>query len=175
MTTTAAAWPRSQHWRIDGFRISVLLYKTHRARRCRTCGRPGAIHCAWSDTRPDGFSAGPADFCDQHRPAKGTLPDLDYERMTHDGTGTSAWTRTRERLRANPVWPCGACGQPSTVRREVLCDHCTDPAHYTVSTVRKLSITADGHDERTVTSIGHDPHTIATTYHCAGHSSQEAR
>jgi hypothetical protein len=180
MTTTAAAWPRSQHWTIDGFRVTVLLYKSNRARACRACGRRGAIHCAWAD-RPDGFRGPSADFCDDHRPAKGTMPDLDYERITSDrpsGLGQPArsyFTVTFERLAPNPAWLCGTCGQPSAIRRELRCEHCTDPAHYTVSTVRKLSITADGHDERIVTSIGHDPHTITTTHHCAGHPSQEAR
>lgn len=171
MTTTksALAWPRSQHWTVDGFRVSVLLYKSHRAHRCRICGQRGAIHCAWSNTRPDGFSAGPADFCDAHRPAKGTLPDLDYTRYVFDGKGTSAWTRTTERLHPIPAWPCTSCGQPSVIRRELLCDHCTDPAHYTVSTARVLSVRAAGLSEREETSIGHDAHTLAETCHCAEH------
>jgi hypothetical protein len=42
--TTAATWPRSQHWRIEGFRITVLVYKSNRHMRCDACGQPGAIH-----------------------------------------------------------------------------------------------------------------------------------
>lgn len=31
MTTTPITFPRSQHWTIDGFRITVLVYKSHRS------------------------------------------------------------------------------------------------------------------------------------------------
>jgi hypothetical protein len=166
MTAAAPAYPRSQHWRVDGFRITVLLYKSHRNRTCRTCGRRGAVHRVWAD-RADGFHGRVADFCDAHRPAKGTLPDLEYERITSDGTADFGrpvrdnFTVTSERLAPDPAWPCTTCGQPSAVRCELRCAHCADPAHYTVSTVRRLSIDAAGTAERTITSIGHDPHTIS--------------
>ncbi|WP_300611052.1 hypothetical protein [Trebonia sp.] len=166
---TKTTFPRSQHWIADGFRISVLLYKSHRYETCRTCGQRGAIHAVWTDTRPDGISGHGGNFCDDHRPVKGTLPDLDYYRYIHAGKGTPASTRTTERLTPDPAWPCTECGQPSIARREVICDHCTDPAHYTVSTVRVMSITADGYGERTETSIGHEEHTLAATFHCEGH------
>jgi hypothetical protein len=162
--SATTAFPRSQHWRIDGFRVVVLLYKSHHRETCRTCGQRGAIHCVWAD-RDDGFSAAPEDFCNEHRPAKGTLPDLDYERGTHERLGTSTWTATTERLAANPAWPCAACGQPSIIRREIRCDRCTDPAH--ISIVNRRVITLDGsHIE---TFVGHDAHTLAETYHCADH------
>ena len=165
MTTTKAApaWPRSQHWRIQGFRITVLVYKSHRRQTCQTCGHRGAIHCVWAD-RDDRFSGGPADFCDNHRPAKGTLPDLDYHRYYSEG---EFWTC--ERLMPNPEWPCTTCGQPSVIRRELHCDHCTDPEHYTVSTTHVLSVRADGLTERKETSIGHERHALVTTCHCSEH------
>ena len=166
--TTAAAptFPRSQHWRVEGFRITVLLYKSHRAETCRTCGRRGAIHAVWAH-RGDGFDGPPADFCDRHRPAKGTLPDLDYRRHTHDGDHRDPrWTLVTERLVPSTEWPCTTCGQPSAIRRELRCGHCTEPGHYTVSTVRVMSW--DGSD-RTETSVGHDVHTLAETYQCEDH------
>lgn len=171
---SAPAWPRSQHWRIDGFRITVLLYKFHRRRTCRTCGQRPAIHCVWAD-RADGFHGPVADFCHAHRPAKGTLPDLDYERITSDRAGEfgqpdpDSFTVTRERLAPAAAWPCTTCGQPSVIRRELRCGHCTDPAHYTVSTLRVLSVRAAGPSEREETSVGHDEHTLAETYCCAEH------
>lgn len=42
--TTPSTWPRSQRWRFDGFRIGILVYKSHRWHRCNACGQPGAIH-----------------------------------------------------------------------------------------------------------------------------------
>jgi hypothetical protein len=163
--TTPTTWPRSQHWRAEGFRITVLVYRSHRHETCHTCGRRSAIHSVWSDQRADGFEGGPTNFCDDHRPVKGTLPDLDYERISHDGNGTAEWTRRFERLRPNPQWPCDTCGQPSTVRREVLCDRCTDPAHFTVSTTRVLTLDGD----RTDTHVGHNAHLLAVTYNCDAH------
>lgn len=158
-------FPRSQHWSVDGFRVGVLLYKSHRRDQCAVCGQRGAIHSVYAERAADGFSGGPSDFCDTHRPAKGTLPALDYQRVIHDGHGTSAWTRTTERLIPDPSWPCNTCGQPSTVRRETLCGQCTDPEHHAVSTVRVLTL--DG--THTETRTDHKPHLLTAANHCPEH------
>jgi hypothetical protein len=76
-------YPRSQHWNIDGFRVTVLVYKSKRHELCAICGQPGAIHAVWTSVRADGFCGRPRHFCDDHRPAKGTLPTLDYVRYAH--------------------------------------------------------------------------------------------
>jgi len=168
-TTT---FPRSQHWTIDGFRITVLVYKSQRRNHCAVCGQQGAIHCVWAERKADRFMGGPADFCDAHRPAKGTLPPLDYERVSSDRGdhvnvadpewNTRDFTVTVERLVANPGWPCTICGQPSRTRYVSHCGHCTDPVYYYVSTTRHFTHTA----EHTETSIGHDDHATAETYEC---------
>jgi hypothetical protein len=176
MTTanSAPAGPRSQHWHAEGFRMPVLVYKSSRNERCATCGHRGAIHAVWTNTRDDGFSGAPAHFCDDHRPAKGTLPDLDYERITSDrgawpAPAPDSFTVTYERLTPNAAWPCTTCGQPSAVRRDLRCGHCTNPPRYTVSTLHRLRIDASGTSEDTITSLGHDEHTIAETFHCEEH------
>jgi hypothetical protein len=78
-TIPAEPFPHSQHWNIDGWRITVLLYKRHRG-PCSVCGARPARHAVWAGRvdRSEPGSGAPADFCDEHRPAKGSLPPLDY-------------------------------------------------------------------------------------------------
>jgi hypothetical protein len=174
MTAAAPAYPHSQHWRVDGFRITVLPYKSHRNRMCRTCGRRGAVHCVWAD-RADGFHGRVADFCDAHHPAKGSCRISSTSASPATAPPTSAVpsgttspshpsaSRPTRRVRAPPA------DSLSAVRCELRCAHCTDPAQYTVSTVRRLTIDAAGTAERTIMSIGHDPHTISQAYACEDH------
>lgn len=75
MDITATSWPRSQHWTVDGCRVTVLVYKSHRHETCHTCGQRPAIHSVWVDP-VDGSSGEIADFCDAHRPSKGALPNI---------------------------------------------------------------------------------------------------
>lgn len=165
--TTTTAWPRTQHWNVDGFRVTVIVYKSHARDCCRTCGERGAIHSVWTDKRGDGFSGPPAEFCGRHRPEKATRPDLAYERISHSNPRTSSWVLTRERLTPEPAWLCDACDAASIVCNEYRCDDCREPAHNPIRTER--IITFDG--ERAETKIRHEMHVLRKEQHCAVHRS----
>lgn len=158
--TTPAAYPRSQHWTVDGFRVTVLLYSSHVREQCATCGERGAIHCVWADHKTNGYSGGVLDFCDAHRPTKGTLPELDYRRFHHDGLFF-----TTERLTPSSEWRCDTCGEPARFHDRPICHECDDPAHMVTRVNRVLSL--DG--ERTERRVEHEQHTILETFECDQH------
>jgi hypothetical protein len=160
---TATTFPRSQHWTVNGFRVTVLVYKSHRRETCAICGQSGAIHAVWTDRRGDGFDAGPMDFCDEHRPAKGTLPPLDYKRYhRNDDSGT----QTVERLFPSPDWACDTCGEPGLFWERLICEDCNDPHQHVVTTTRVMSFS--DYAERTERNIRHEQHTLAEWHACDG-------
>lgn len=160
--TTTTTWPRSQHWTVDGFRVTVLVYKSHRREHCDTCGERGAIHSVWADQRVDGgFTGRVARFCDAHRPAKGTLPDLVYDRYYHDGDA-----RVCERYKPNDEWQCSTCGQPARFWERLMCQDCNDPHQHTVTVMKVMSF--PDYAERTDTKIRHEQHALAEWYECDG-------
>lgn len=159
MTTTT--YPRSQHWTTEDFRVTVMVYKTNRG-PCATCGRRPARHATWADGRAahQGFSGGPADYCDEHRPARGTLPDLPYRRIT----GGPAEVQF-EHLTPVPGWPCDTCGGPSVIRRVARCDGCDDESRWAERTSRVIS----GGESRTETQRYHETHETGEWFRCAAH------
>lgn len=164
--TTSNTWPFLQSWHADGVYVGVLLKELGQWEDCRTCGQRGAVHFVM--TRRDEF-CGEAYFCEAHRPAEGTLPEIDYERVTHDYLSPDIWIEKTERLKPTPSWPCNACGAPSAIRREYRCHRCTNPDYCTVTDVRSDSSTTDDHIERAEKHITHDTHTFAVKYHCPAH------
>lgn len=164
---SASKIPRSQKWRVDGFRVVATLYKSHRGARCTACGNSGAVHSIWAD-REDGMS-GHGEFCDAHRPAKGTLPPLDYERISHsdDANGLSGGSVvTFDRLTPNPAWECTECGQSAISRIEQRCTDCDDPAHWSEQTIPVMHY--DGTEEQRTTR-NHETHVIAESFRCTDH------
>lgn len=162
--TTTATYPRSQHWTTDGFRFSVLLYATSRE-PCATCGKRPAHHAAWATGRGDreGWSSPPLHFCDEDRPAKGTCPDLPYERITWGGMDGTQY----ERLHPVPSWPCGECGDPSVSRRVSRCTGCGDEARRT-TTLTRTTLTADGPVGRGTERV-HALHQTGEWFRCSRH------
>jgi hypothetical protein len=105
---------------VDGFRVSILLYKTHRHQRCHVCGDRGAIHWV-SVTRKTDKMDGDGDFCDTCRPHRGTLPPLVYTKQYENGPFV-----TVEALNPHPDWEC-LCGQRARFYDRIHCDGCDDP------------------------------------------------
>lgn len=141
---TATAYPRTQHWTTgkDGFRISVLLYKTSRE-SCTVCGTFPARHYVSADGR--GLHAGfrgSGHFCGTHRPAKGPLPPLDYRRLVQganllaaDGAPSAI---IYERLAPYPEHACGECGDPALFEVTEHCPGCDDPARQYATHLARL-------------------------------------
>lgn len=175
--SAVAAYPRTQHWRTDGFRVTVMYYRSNRG-PCTTCGQRPARHAAWAE-RDDGMDGAPADFCDDHRPAKGSLPPLRYSRLltVPAATGSPA-TYGTELLTPDPAWLCGyqdisagersspPCGQPSTFRYEARCDGCDDPGRWRETRMRVVSY--DG-SERVEIDRHHEAHLTAEWFRCDVH------
>ena len=172
---TVPNFPRSQHWTTgkDGFRVTVLLYKSHRRERCFVCGSFGAIHAVWADGQGlrTGFSGAPEDFCDAHRPAKGTLPPLDYKRVVQGANigadGKASRPVIYERLAPYPEQACATCGDPALFEVIEHCRGCDDPAQQYTS--RLTRVTLDGVTEGS-TEVHHRLHTVREWWACATHS-----
>jgi hypothetical protein len=158
-----AEFPRSQHWTVEGFRISVLLYKRNTG-PCATCSARPARHAVWADdgAGPGGFHAAPADFCDEHRPAKGTLPPLTYERCLGGGPAGCAY----EGWRPYPEG-CSVCGEPAELRYGVRCQGCDDP-QYRYSTTR-IAVLREGLTGEEAPEFHHLPHDLAAPFRCREH------
>lgn len=154
-TTTATTFPRTQHWGVDGFRVSILLYKSHRQQRCYVCGERGAIHWVSADRAADGAS-GMGDFCTECRPIKGTLPPLVYIRWYHTGP-----FYTCESLNPHPEWTC-ACGQPARFWERLICNDCDEPEFRVFYSNRVITL----HGERTDSGFRHEQHDVLETYEC---------
>ena len=159
---TVTAYPRSQHWTVDGFRISVLHYRSNHG-PCMICGKRPAQHSVWASGRGgrDGWTGGPEEFCDDHRPARGVLPPLDY---CHFSGG--AGRVTTQFLNAHPEWPCGECGAPSTMRVVDRCWGCGDRSFWRGSKVTVLTFGAPPQDEM---RQEHAMHQTGEWYRCAAH------
>lgn len=169
MTTT---FPRVQHWTTgkDGFRVSVLLYKTSRE-RCAGCGSFPAQHYVSADGRGvhQGFSAS-AHFCDTCRPPRGPLPPLDYKRLIQGANVLSGGVPSAiiyERLAPYPEHPCRECGDPALFEITENCPGCDDPAQQYQT--RTLHLTAAGAQEGG-TQTHHHLHAVAEWWACAAHS-----
>ena len=162
----AATWPRSQRWLADGIRIGVYIYKSHRRDRCHACGQPGAIHWVSADGKGDkeGFSA-MGSFCGEHRPAKGTLPDLDYVR--HHWREDDDVDELEHLLPA--AGDCGICGVPAICSFRRTCTGCDDPSRWRTQTSYIVSSSAP---DRTESRRVHDQHTTNEWARCREHRDQ---
>jgi hypothetical protein len=162
MNTTT--YPRSQHWTVEGFRITILLYKRSTG-RCATCGERPARHATWADGKGamEGFRATPVDFCDQHRPDKGSLPPLAYERLLDGGPAGYAY----EGWRPYPGEVCTECGAPAILRYGVKCTGCDDP-DFRYSTTRIVPF-GDGTTGEEAPEFHHLGHEVATPFRCREH------
>jgi hypothetical protein len=160
----AEAFPRSQHWTVQGFRISVLLYKSNTG-PCATCAERPARHYVCADGRGamEGFDGKGADFCDGHRPAKGTLPPLTYERLLSGGSAGYAY----EGWQPYPDAACSVCGAPAWLRYGVQCQGCED-ARFRYSTTR-IVLLSDRTTSEEAPEFGHRPHELATPFRCREH------
>jgi hypothetical protein len=158
------AYPRTQHWTIQGFRISVMLYKTNRG-PCFTCRSAPAMHAVWAQgvKAMEGFRAGPADFCDAHRPAKGTLPPLTYERLVSGGPAGYAYEGWQPYADAE----CSVCAAPALLRYGVKCQGCDDP-QFRYSTTRIVPL-GDGLTSEEAPEFHHQSHELATPFRCREH------
>lgn len=167
-----AMFPRAQHWTTgkDGFRVSVLLYKTSRE-RCSGCGSFPARHYVSADGRGlhQGFSAS-AHFCDACRPPKGPLPSLDYKRLIQGAnvlSGGAPAAIIYERLAPYPERPCRECGAPALFEITENCPGCDAPAQqYLTHTVH---LNAGGAQDGG-TQVHHRLHAVAEWWACATHS-----
>ena len=156
MTTTT--FPRTQHWTVDGFRVSVLVYKSHSHDRCYVCGERGAIHSVWADQKADGgYSSSPTHFCDDCRPRKGPLPDLVYTKHYAKGP---FWTT--ESLNPHPEWEC-LCGQRARFHDELICDECDDPEF---QEFYQHSVIPFRGPERIESGYRHKRHNVVETWDC---------
>lgn len=160
----SAAFPRTQHWTVQGFRISVLLYMRSTG-PCSTCGTRPARHSVWAAgvRAMEGFSGSPEHFCDEHRPAKGTLPPLTYERLLAGGPAGYAY----EGWQPYPGAECGTCGAPATLRYGVRCQGCDDPQQR-YSTTRIVPL-GDGLTGEEAPEFHHLPHDLAAPFRCREH------
>ncbi len=158
--TTAATFPRVQHWTVDGFRVTVSVYKSYRYKQCVACGQRGAIHSVWGERKADGYSGGPVHFCDVHRPAKGTLPDIGYTRHTWTPCDGGGWN-VGERLKPSAEWEC-LCGRPGRWWVRLVCEGCDDPDYQITRTSYIITL----HDERTETKTRHEQHDLLDFYEC---------
>jgi hypothetical protein len=171
-----AAYPHAQNWTVQGFRVTVMVYKSHTG-ACDRCGKRPAPHSVWADGKTEetaGFGGAPANYCDAHRPARGTLPDVvyeHYERSTAEPAGTGELAITAERFTASPEWPCGRCGKASIIRRELRCENCDDPARWREQTNKVSSW--DG-TEGAETTRHHEPHALCESFSCSDHRDEES-
>lgn len=170
--TAVAAFPRTQHWTTghDGFRVSVLLYKSSRE-TCTLCGRCPARHWVSADGRGlhQGFTAS-AHFCDADRPPKGILPALDYKRLVQGANLLSDGAPSPviyERLAPYPEHACAQCGDPALFDVTEHCPGCSDPAQQYLT--RLTSLTADG-PAAGGTQVHHRLHPSREYWACAVHS-----
>ncbi len=160
--TATMAFPRTQHWTAEGFRVSILVYKSHLRTRCHACGEPGAIHFVSADGRGalERFSA-LADYCDDCRPPRGTLPDLDYAR--HHWHAVAGIVEREHLLPVAGI--CDVCGCPAIAALERRCRDCDDPARWRVETSRIITLRG----ERTETRRVHDDHVTDSWIRCREH------
>jgi hypothetical protein len=160
-TATTATYPPRQHWTVEGFRVGILIYRSNRRLRCDDCGQPGAIHWVHAEGKGEleGFTAS-AHFCDEHRPARGILPGLDYTRWRWHGD-----LREREHLRQVAALSCGTCGGHAISEFTRICHGCGDPARWRDDVSRIISL--DG--ERTETRRVHDQHETGRWARCLDH------
>lgn len=156
-----APYPHSQHWTTRCFRVTVMHYKSQPG-QCVICGTSPARHSAWADGRGErtGFGAGPAWFCDAHRPEKGTLPPLDYVRLL---SGVPSGVITYERTQPWPGRRCSRCGQPPVLWYQHICRDCDAPEAF-YATTRLRPGGAASEPER-----HHLHHAVAEDYRCAAH------
>jgi hypothetical protein len=158
--STKAPFPRAQHWTTgkDGFRVSILLYRSS-TEQCTICGHAHGVarHCVMADGRGlrEGFSGGPAWFCDAHRPPRGPLPPLDYKRLVQ---GADKGAIIHERLAPYPEHGCTRCGDPALFEVREQCAGCEDLRQHV--RVRGGGGTGDVHM----------PHDTGTWWACASHS-----
>lgn len=170
MPTSTTAFPRTQHWTVDGYRVSILLYKSHRHQKCDGCGQRGAIHYVSVNQRRQA-SERPADdlttadlysgmghFCDACRPVKGAFPTLVYIRHYESGP---FWTT--ESLYPNPEWTC-LCGQPARFYDRITCRDCDDPEFQEFYRHQVISMAG----ERTEQGFRHAHHQLVETWECDG-------
>jgi hypothetical protein len=149
MSTTETNPPAAQRksglhrdWTVDGCTVRVTWKKG--TSRCAVCGpvrgfwvvcaryrasRIGRTHPGGSFSEEfDGYGA----FCDDHRAAKGTVPDIDYTRHAwHEAAGVG------ETEHLHPVaGTCDACGAPACSLLWRACQGCDDPSRWRTSTTR---------------------------------------
>lgn len=169
-TTT---FPRSQHWTVNKFRVSVLLYKRDGSwQPCATCGATPAIHSVSADGQGDraGFRGGPARFCDAHRPAKGTLPPLDYKRLVRslnllgEKPGNLI---VHEWLAELTPHACVLCDEPALFEVEQMCAGCGDPGRF--GTIQRVEL-RPGHVTEHPRQPVHGLHTETTWWACKEHA-----
>lgn len=172
--TVSVQFPRTQHWTTgrDGFRITVMVYKTGTG-PCVTCGaRQPAMHSVWADGRGlhNGFSAGPVWVCDTHRPPKGILPPLEYRRLAQ---GLNLLSRQPsgaviyEYLAPYPAQACRECGDPAQFQVREQCQGCDDPARHAstqLTQIRREGITTHPPERH------HTLHDSAEWWACAAHA-----
>jgi hypothetical protein len=173
MTAATAAFPRSQHWTVDGFRISVLLYKRNGYwENCAVCGARPAIHSVSATGRGhrEGFRGGPARFCDRCRPAKGILPPLDYKRLVR-GLGLLGEKPgdliVYEHLATPEPHACVLCDEPALFECEQMCAGCDNPAAY--GSIQRVGL-RPGHVTEHPRQPVHTLHTETTWWACGEHA-----
>jgi hypothetical protein len=160
----AAAFPRTQHWTVQGFRISVMLYMRS-TDPCATCGQRPARHAVWAQgvKALEGFSGSPEHFCDDHRPAKGALPPLTYERLLAGGPAGYSY----EGWQPYPDAECSVCAAPAVLRYGVKCQGCDDP-QFRYSTTRIVPL-GDGLTSEEAPEFRHLGHELAAPFRCREH------
>lgn len=161
---TATTFPHSQHWTTGGFRFSVLFYKRDNHGYCAECGVAHARHHVWAEGKGelDGFR-GNADYCDEHRPAKGTVPDLDYVRLVRGGmTGPLVYERLSPWLGEY----CSECGGAAIYRAEHRCGGCDDPEQ--TYTTQRIAIRPEAVTEH-APETHHRLHTTSREFRCRAH------
>jgi hypothetical protein len=181
-TTTETNLPPAQRksglhrdWTADGFEVRVTWKKG--AARCAVCGPISGHWVVCASMRgseidrtcpggsfSQGFSASGM-FCDEHRAAKGTVPDLDYTRHCWHAAADLAETEHLQPV----AGVCDVCSAPAISLLVRHCRDCEDPSRWLTTKCRVLSW--DG-SERVDTSRTHDPHLIGEWVRCAEHRDQ---
>lgn len=124
-----------QQWITDGFRVTVQRMSYLGLCNARGCDEHLAPYYVLTE-RGDEMK-GSGHYCDKHKPAWGTLPDMPIEREFINGRLASDPTvpfspvtrYVRERLRPEPGWHCTLCGRASVVHSVDVCLGCDEPAH----------------------------------------------
>jgi hypothetical protein len=165
-----AAFPHSQHWTVQDFRVTVMFYKRDGAVRCTACGTFPARHAVWADGRGDreGWSAHGFRCCDSCRPEKGTLPALDYVRLVQ-GAGMLQGRNDPVIYERTEPWPgqsCITCAGPAVYRAESRCGGCGDPE--LVYTTQRVATRAGGVTQD-APEAHHRMHPLGWEYRCAEH------